>query len=238
MLWWFAPGPIGGPVRTLELELLRSDPLRPVAAPGRFVLYVEGPSDCDILRTWALLLSAALARAVADSSVILGGRRPVRAIEHFEALPCSASRSAAAGPRAVCVLDRDGIAAPVSRQAPPPGFEFFMWPRRQIESYLLVPTAIQRCMGLNRRDPRLRRRLGELLPEPSDEVALRDLDAKRLLAPKGALSREMGVPISPAGIARNMNRSDLHGDILGLLDRLRQAVGIPESNLGGADTER
>jgi hypothetical protein len=117
------------------------------------------------------------------------------------------------------------------------GFEFFLWPRRQIESYLLVPTAIERCMKLPRREPPLSRLLGELLPEPSDEVALRDLDAKRLLAPKGALAREMGAPISPAGIARHMNRSDLHGDVLGLLDRLRRGVGIPESNLGDPDVE-
>jgi hypothetical protein len=61
---------------------------------------------------------------------------------------------------------------------------------------------------------------------------MRDLDAKRMLEPKGSLARELGASISPAGIARQMNRSDLHPDVLGLLDRLQRAVGMRASNLG------
>ena len=106
-----------------------------------------------------------------------------------------------------------------------------MWPRRQIESYLLVPTAIRRCMRLPASDIRLTHLWAELLPEPCDEVAMRDVDAKRLLDPKGFLARELGAPISPAGIARHMNRSDLHPDVLSLLGRLRRGVGMRETNL-------
>ena len=228
-----APEPI------LELAVLRFDPSRPVAARRPFVLYVEGPSDCDILRTWALLLSPALARAVARCSVILGGRRPVRALEHFERLPGAsvASRRAEAEPRAVCVLDGDGLADPVAHEPLPVGFEFFTWPRRQIESYLLVPTAIRHCMRLSAGDSRLTRLLAELLPEPSDELAMRNLDAKRLLDPKGCLARELGAPISPAGIARRMNRSDLHPDVLSLLGRLRRGVGMHEPKLADSGCE-
>jgi hypothetical protein len=135
--------------------------------------------------------------------------------------------------RAVCVLDGDGLADPVAHEAPPAGFEFFTWPRRQIESYLLVPTAIRRCMRLPAaRDSPLTRLLAELLPEPCDEQAMRDLDAKRMLEPKGSLARELGASISPAGIARQMNRSDLHPDVLGLLDRLQRAVGMRTPNPG------
>ena len=53
---------------------------------------------------------------------------------------------------------------------------------------------------------------------------LRCLDAKRLLARKSALARELGAILSPARIARCMNRGDLHGDVLALLDRLETAA--------------
>jgi hypothetical protein len=220
----------------LEQAVLRSDPSRPVVARRRFVLYVEGPSDCEILRTWALLLSPALARAVAHSSVILGGRRPMRALEHFGGLPDAATvpRRADERARAVCVLDGDGLADPVAHEPLPAGFEFFTWPRRQIESYLLVPMAIRRCMRASARDNRPARLLAELLPDSCDEQAMRDLDAKRLLDPKGSLARRLGVSISPAGIARQMNRSDLHPDVLCLLGRLQRAVGMRESHLEDA----
>jgi hypothetical protein len=134
----------------------------------------------------------------------------------------------------VCVLDGDGLADPVAHEPLPPGFEFFTWPRRQIESYLLVPTAIRCCMRASAMDRRPARLLAELLPDPCDEQAMRDLDAKRLLDPKGSLARRLGVSISPAGIARQMNRSDLHPDVLCLLGRLRRAVGMGESHLEDA----
>ena len=87
-------------------------PRRPERA-ARFVLYVEGPRDCDLLRTFARHLSPALARAVGASAVILGGRRPARAQEHFRDLG-----GASAGVRALCVLDRDDeVHAPPPRDA-------------------------------------------------------------------------------------------------------------------------
>jgi len=223
----------------LELAVLRSDPSRLGAPRRRFVLYVEGPSDCEILRTWALLLSPALARAVARCSVILGGRRPVRALQHFDGLPgrVAAPRGRVAEPRALCVLDGDGLSDPVAHEPLPIGFEFFTWPRRQIESYLLVPTAIRRCLRLPGSDARLSRLLAQVLPEPCDEVTMRDLDAKRLLEPRGCLARELGTPISPAGIARQMKRSELHPDVLCLLGRLQQGVGMAGPKLVHSDPQ-
>ncbi len=188
---------------------------------SRFVLYVEGPSDCDILRTWARLVSPPLSRAVAESAVILGGRRPARAVEHFRVLSAD-SGAGTGGVRGVCILDRDDHAGDESAEAPQ-GLEFFTWPRRHIESYLLVPTAMRRCMRMSAGDPRLGEVLGDL-PRNGSEEGLRDLDAKRLLAGKSALARELGVPLSPARIARCMHRSDLHEDVLELLDRLEAAA--------------
>ena len=186
----------------------------------RFVLYVEGPSDCDILRTWARLISPRLSLELARSAVILGGRRPARAVEHF----CSLLRAREAAWRGLCVLDRDGHARHVPGETPE-GLEFFTWSRRHIESYLLVPGAVRRCLGMPAEDPRLEGVLGDLEALGSDEV-LRDVDAKRLLSSRSALARDRGASLSPARIARHMNRSELHPDILDLLDRVRDATGV------------
>lgn len=199
--------------------MLRSNPRDAEAGTGggAFVLYVEGPSDCEILRSWAKLLSPALSRAVTRSAVILGGRRPARAIEHFSGI--SSERSTLRG---LCVLDRDGHDVEHGGDAPE-GLEFFTWPRRHIESYLLVPTAVRRCMRLDPGDPRLTELLFDF-PADSAEAKLRDLDAKRLLASKSTAARELGASLSPVRIARYMSRGDLHPDVLQLLDRVGEAT--------------
>jgi len=224
-------------------DLLRSDPSRSATSNGlsgdlakrgtggsrgdtgptrrRFVLYVEGPSDCEILRTWAHLVSPALARAVEHCSVILGGRRPARALEHFGTVAAQSELEL----RALCVLDRDGSSEPPWSSPEPPGFEFYTWPRRHIESYLLVPDAIRGCARAAR-DPRVERLLSDVMPEPGDEQAVRDFDAKKLLTPNGVLSRALGASVHPATVARYMNHSDLHDDVLLLLERLREGVGL------------
>jgi hypothetical protein len=195
-------------------------------AAVRFVLYVEGPSDCDILRTWARLVSAPLSKKLSRCSVILGGRRPARAVEHFRSL-VQATDSGEPVWRGLCVLDRDGHARHVADDTPD-GLEFFTWSRRHIESYLLVPGAMRRCLRMPAEDPRLAGVLGDLHALGSDE-GLRDVDAKRLLASRSALARERGALLSPARIARCMNRGDLHPDVLELLDRVRDAAGLPRS---------
>ena len=92
-------------LRSKPFDSRRPGPSAGVAA-SRFVLYVEGPSDCYILRTWAHLVSSSLARQLARNAVILGGRRPVRAVAHFARL--NASREETQGAlRGMCVLDRD-----------------------------------------------------------------------------------------------------------------------------------
>jgi len=129
------------------------------------------------------------------------------------------------------VLDRDGHRQDVADETPD-GLDLFTWPRRHIESYLLVPSALRRCMGMSAGDPRLDDLFADV-PNGVNEDALRDLDAKRLLAAKGTLAREMGSFLSPARIARCMRRSDLHPDVLDLLGRLEVAAlsasGIPDA---------
>lgn len=185
-------------------------------SPGRFVFYVEGPRDRDILRSWAMRLSPGLAQDLVRSSVILGGRRPERAVEHFR----DVSRTSAVA-RALCVLDRD--AAPADPAAAE-GLEFFTWSRRHIESYLLVPAAIRRSLRRRGDAPRVGRAIERLVPAQDDEEALREIDAKRLLSEQGDLARALGSPLRPGLLARQMYVGELHPDIRSLFDRVRETL--------------
>ena len=185
---------------------------------AQFFLYVEGPRDNAILRGWAYRLLPSVARRLFRASVILGGRRPARAIEHFRR-----AGGEEQGIRGLCILDRDDGAQPVEDTEP--GLEFFTWGRRHIESYLLVPEAI--CRTLRTTDiSRAQRALREHLPAASDEAAYRCVDAKRLLAPKGPLPSALGSPISLHGVARATRHDELHPDVHHVFDRLRECLGV------------
>lgn len=206
--------------------MLQFDPARPggaSSARGAFVLYLEGPGDQGILEGWCRRMLPGLVRELSRSTVILGGRQPARAREHFRKL-----RRRDADARALCVLDRDDGSEPESEARPEPGLEFFTWGRRHIESYLLVPEAIERGLRLGGPRGRVRRVLKQHLPPEGDEAAYQALDAKRLLASRGALARSLGVPIPLARIARATRDHELHADVLRFFDRLRGVLGVPE----------
>jgi hypothetical protein len=177
-----------------------------------FFLYLEGPGDRAILQAWAARLLPAAVRRLFETSVILGGRQPARALDHFR------SRG---GRRALCILDRDDGSAPEVTDGEEPGLEFFTWGRRHIESYLLVAPAIGRALRLPVEDSRVERVLREHLPASGDEAGWRELDAKRLLAPGGPLARALGAPLWPTAIARSMRAGELHEDVLACIERVR-----------------
>jgi len=203
------------------------DPVRDSLAErsAQFFLYVEGPRDNAILREWAYRLLPSVARRLFRASVILGGRRPARAIEHFRRAGGLEQRI-----RGLCILDRDdGVQPEVDNIEP--GLEFFTWGRRHIESYLLVPDAICRTLQNGADIPRARRALKEHLPAASDEAAYRCVDAKRLLAPRGVLPSALGHPISLHGVARATRRHELHSDVHDVFDRLRERLGVADRPL-------
>ncbi len=191
----------------------------------RFSLYVEGPRDGDILRVWARRVCPPIVRPLERCTVILGGRRPARAVEHFRA-----SGGQASGRCGLVVLDRDHHAAERAAEEASllaePGLELFTWGRRHIESYLLVRDAIQRVVGDHPERERLERLIEHHVPAADDEAACSSLDAKRLLGTKGALARELGQVVSPAAVARSMLSEELHADVITLLDRIRAALGL------------
>jgi len=187
-----------------------------VPPPG--VLYVEGPRDRDILEGWARAESAPLGRALNAVAVILGGRQPDRAAAHF-----LEQREARPGLQGICVLDRDGGGEPAG-PARLDGLEVFTWSRRHIESYLLVPAAIQRSLRVPDREGRVARLLRQHLPACDDERTLRDLDAKRLLGRHGPVARGLGQPLKLGRIARVMRPDELHADVAALIARLREVL--------------
>ena len=172
-----------------------------------FFLYLEGPGDQAILRSWARRLSRPLERAIDESSVLMGGRQPARAVEHFRE-----QRSQEPSARGLCVLDRDDREEPLGE--PEPGLEFFTWPRRHIESYLLVASAIRRHTRNMSGIDEIERILGCGDLDPADT------HAKNLLSSRGALARELGYPVSAAGVARAMRREEIHEDVHTLFDRI------------------
>lgn len=212
-----APLLCGPPAARLDPELAvpTSDPVfrrdRRPEERGSFILYVEGPRDRSILRAWAQRLLPERAPDVLANAVILGGRRPARAVEHF--------RARAAGTQGLCVLDRDEDAAAALDAEE--GLEFFTWSRRHIESYLLVASAIRRALSLPSSDHRLEAALERELPNEEDTSGWRAFDAKRLLAETGPLARLLGRPLPLARIARATREDELHADVHDVFDRLR-----------------
>src|SRR5262249_808859 len=129
--------------------------------------------------------------------------------------------------RGLCVLDGDLPSSPAPEEHE--GLEQFTWSRRHIESYLLVPAAIERAARSH--DTRLRRLLDEELPDPGNEAAFRCFDAKRFLGPKGALAHLLGRPLRAGAIARALRADEIHPDVRALCTRI--ASGLGESELPG-----
>ncbi|MCH2169319.1 hypothetical protein MK489_00935 [Myxococcota bacterium] len=182
-------------------------------------MYVEGAGDRSILREWAYRLLPRFAKRLFESTVILGGRQPARALAHFH-------EEAAKRPqlRGLCLLDRDGTLEPAPK--PEFGMEYFMWSRRHIESYVLVPDVIRRVMDAHVDAAKLAGLLHEILPVPEDEDAYRTLDAKRLLGRKGPLAQLLGRPVPLARVARATREHELHQDVHDLFALLRQRLGV------------
>ncbi|MDG2051779.1 MAG: hypothetical protein P8M78_16625 [Myxococcota bacterium] len=152
--------------------------------------------------------------------MILGGRQPARAVHHFRG-----GGGLAEGHRGLVVLDRDHHGEAGSLLADEPGLEVFTWSRRHIESYLLVRPAINRLLEREGQTGPWSEIVKAHVPPPEAEEACRELDAKRLLGPRGALARDLGRALPAAEIARSMRPEDFHQDVQNLLARIRTGLG-------------
>jgi hypothetical protein len=191
-------------------------------ASRRFAVYVEGPRDRDVLRLFATKLSPALARAMDPCVQILGGRRPARAATLFREKIEQAGGSVS--PTAICILDRDDPESCRNDFPDEPGLDFVIWKRRQIESYLLIPRAIQGCCRSSKDVAALGQLLDALIPDPGDEGSMQILDAKRVLAPKGPIARLVGRPLRAREIVRSMSPLEIHPDVRSVLAEIRDRL--------------
>jgi hypothetical protein len=200
-------------------------------APG-FVLYVEGARDHEILVSWARRAARSLVRSIEQNTVILGGRRPARALTEFR------KRSgAAAGLRGLIVLDRDDCDGDIMEESDrlglaEAGLEVFVWSLRHIESYLLVPGPIRRVLNLDAEDRTVERALSELMQGEaaasgaSLDRSARSIHAKRILGPGGSLSEKLGAELNAGAIARAMVAEDFHPDIELLFGKIGDLSGL------------
>lgn len=205
-----------------------------VAGAERFILYVEGARDREVLQGWARHVAPIFGPTLERSTVILGGRQPARAIEDFRR-----RGGAEAGLAGLVVLDRDdhrdfqGDAVGADRVLVP-GLERFIWSLRHIESYLLVPAAIRRVVPNAPDEATLMGWLAEETGASSGAGRLAAAHsggphAKRLLGAGGALSASLGVELRAGEIARAMRRDELHADVHALFARIAALRGVAET---------
>jgi hypothetical protein len=103
------------------------------------------------------------------------------------------------------------------------GLEVFVWSRRHIESYLLVPSALRRLLGLDAGDRRIERFVDDAEHGPDA------LHAKRILGAGGSLSEVLGAELRAGEIARAMRSDEFHPDIFDLFARIGRAVGLSQA---------
>ena len=226
-----------------------SDGLSSHAGPGgnredRFILYVEGPRDREILAGWARHVAPVFGGTLERSTVILGGRQPARAVDDFQR-----RGGAEAGLSGLVVLDRDDHQnlAP-SEHLLAPGLELFVWSLRHIESYLLVPAAIRRVAPHAPDDRTVAKWIDDHAAEAAGARAAgrrrAEPHAKRMLGAGGALCESLGVELRAGEIARAMRRDELHVDVHDLFARIAALRGVaavlaPEgvSRVGARDSQ-
>lgn len=192
----------------------------------RFILYVEGPRDREILAGWARHVAPVFGPTLERSTVILGGRQPARAVDDFRRRGGST-----AGLSGLVVLDRDDhpVDRPVANLLEP-GLELFIWSLRHIESYLLVPAAIRRIAPHAPDDRTLLawiERHAAADPRAESTPGRRvGPHAKRMLGAGGALGESLGVELRAGEIAKAMRRDELHADVHDLFARIAALRGV------------
>lgn len=192
----------------------------------RFILYVEGARDREVLAGWARHVAPVFGGTLERATVILGGRQPARAVHDFRR-----RGGAEAGISGLVVLDRDDHHddRPGSRPLEP-GLELFIWSLRHIESYLLVPAAIRRIAPHAPDDRTLLAWIDRHEREGSraDGAPKRRVGphAKRMLGAGGALCESLGVELRAGEIAKAMRRDELHPDVHDLFARIAALRGV------------
>jgi hypothetical protein len=162
------------------------------------VLYVGDYTDVEILRQWAVVLGHKAKAFLESPFAVYIGNAPHLARDHFYGL-----QGAQPGLRGVMIIDKTDVAlqsgALVER----------MWSRREIENYLLVPSAILRFCEAELRELPLYRG-GE------DELFAPEL--RQILGPVQTLLRNRMVPAAyadPLGSDPSLAQTKAGDEVLG-----------------------
>ena len=200
--------------------------------PG--VLYVEGESDLNNLREWAMVLGHPLF-AFLDKpfwEATASHRRANYAAAHFGAL-----RRMVPGVRGIELRDRD-------RQTPgsaPDGLRRLQWHQMEVENYLLHPRALERFVRKEQDEEageRVREHMKRILPaglfeEPPSGAAIDVLASTKGSEVLSGILQEAGLRLKKTEycrIAAQMRPEEVHPEVRQKLDDMAAHLGISATN--------
>lgn len=209
--------------RVTSLELL-------LAENALGVLYLEGPTDFDLLKAWADVLDHPIKAWFAELPFWHNnrGRNPKEARAHFFAL-----QAVRPGLRAALLLDGDNRNLP-DRELAADGLTLLRWERYEAESYLLHPASLQRFLEAEKgplfAQPALEYLRQQLPPaffeDPLQTTAfLRAEPASKTLLPE--VLRRAAVPLSKSDyflLAQAMKRGELPDEVWEKLTSIQMVV--------------
>ena len=211
--------------RLTSLDLLLTD-------QAKGYLYVEDRSDFQILAAWANVLEHPVRQWFSGLPAwnAMKGRKPKEARAHFFAL-----RAVKTGLRGLIVLDRDNR-DDTERESANEDLPSFVWPRYEIESYLIHPTALLRHVetatgGSLIHIEAARNYLRATFPPPDLERPLANspflagVPASKSVLPE--FLRAAGIDLPKADfhvIAVQMRPDEISPDVIGCLDILQNVV--------------
>lgn len=211
--------------RLTSLDLLLTD-----QAHGH--LYVEDRSDFQILAAWANLLDHPVKQwfNAFPAWSPMKGRKPREARAHFFAL-----RAVKEGLSGLVLLDRDNREDDATENSPP-GLHTFIWPRYEIESYLVHPLALIRYVeritgGMGVHSEAARNYLRDTFPPPDlanplvNSPFLVGVAASKDVLPQFFEAAGIDLPKSDFHVlAAQMLPNEVSADVVQCLDAIQLAV--------------
>ncbi len=199
------------------------------------ILYVEGYSDITILREWARKLDhrlyAFLEKPFWKEAPYSPGNlvKGISAKEHFEMLKLV--RKDVMG---VELRDSDGRSP--EPKVFPNGLKQIFWQRYEIESYLIYPDAITRfavSVGGERTGSKVQEYLEDNLPRAVLRNPMGDHNEFKERKAKNILSEILGAAdiyeSDYSLIATQMNRDEIHPEVIEKLDAIADCLGIEKN---------
>ena len=225
------------PHKSRVLVSLALDQLEIVEAlRERRILYLEGPTDIQILRAWADTLGHHCLPFLERTTPIETAQREKEkknTKEHVAAAHFSIRRALVSDVRGVELRDGDSRGG---GQKAPAGLELLFWKRKEIESYLLHPESVVRHLQsvTSKKNAEKARQYmeiklpPELFGSPSGEqLFLKEFLIKDFFS---ALFQEAGLRQATSedylSMAKEMKAEEIHPEVREKLDRIADHLGL------------